>query len=123
MNAQWMTGGIVKYNRYSATIVNTVLVIDENRLVRNQPSTPTVITGGGRSASRSNVRFAVDRAMGSALYQGGFLVVPVHEHRNQQADGKVYRHRHENDFHRLAGLVQRGAGPYRHQVGVADRGR
>ena len=50
MKAHSMIGGTISQSSHKATRVSSVFGIEENKLVRSQPTTPRSATGGGRSA-------------------------------------------------------------------------
>src|SRR5690606_40082700 len=75
MNAHCTSGGTISHTRYRANRVRRALSQLENRLLRIQASTPTVLTGGGMSGLKT---WAVT-GVSSPLDQRDALVVPVHQ--------------------------------------------
>ncbi|MCY1435259.1 hypothetical protein D9M71_513480 [compost metagenome] len=52
MIAHSSSGGTISQTRYRPTKVRMVLNQPENRFLRNQPTTPTLSPGGGRSGRK-----------------------------------------------------------------------
>ena len=59
----------------------------------------------------------------SPFHQGDAAVVPIHQQRRHKADGEIDRHGDGDDFDRLAGLVEHGAGEDLHQVRITNGDR
>ena len=57
------------------TRVRMVLIVEENKFSLSQPTTPTVLDGGGYDG----LGFVINTVI-SSLHQHDFLVIPVHNY-------------------------------------------
>ena len=105
------------------TTVIRMLVGELNRRVRRKPTKPVVLTGAGRSGTRSLRTKAVAMLSLMARAPSDPPTVEAHDRAGDQRDQEIHAHGDADDFDRLPGLAQRGSRKYRDQIGIADPDR